>query len=110
MVKYEWLLLKSHFYHLIGFVSGLKSSVASYLVRKGPHTWCSACGYSSHFPRNVTRHIESKHLNIDITCKFCGSKMKTSRSLNEHLKKYHPESLANIREIMKWHLEDVTIS
>merc|ERR1712173_434862 len=45
---------------------------------------CKVCGYKSRKFIDVRRHIESRHVNLKITCHFCNTVFKTNRTYREH--------------------------
>ena len=50
---------------------------------------CIACGHSSKFRKDIIRHIESKHLDLAIECKFCPAILKTRLNFRRHLNNRH---------------------
>ena len=75
------------------------------LIKSESGTWCSACGYSGSGLSDVVRHIEAKHMDLRIPCRFCSTVCKTQLNIKRHLKKYHPETNSNIKAVVEWHLQ-----
>ena len=51
---------------------------------------CNACGYNSKFKKNVTEHVESKHVNSPgLFCSICNQFCKDRKSLRNHKYNYH---------------------
>ena len=56
---------------------------------------CNACGFESKHQNDVKRHIESRHLELQYTCKFCGKITNTKHNLNRHIRKFHFSLILN---------------
>ena len=69
------------------FGLGTLSNLESMFVKDDSGTWCSACGYSSMSHSDVVRHIEAKHMNMRISCKFCPRVCHTRLNLKKTFKK-----------------------
>ena len=80
--------------------------VQSLLMKDKNCSWCTVCGYKASSNNDVTRHIEAKHLNLRLECKFCHVVLRTRLNLQRHLKKKHGQTRENINEIMTYHLEE----
>jgi len=57
---------------------------------------CKTCGYKSRKYIDVRRHIESRHVNLKITCIFCDTVFKTNRTYREHVKRHHPAEVLSV--------------
>ena len=68
---------------------------------------CSACGVNSSNRMDIVRHVEAKHFYLQIPCKFCGKILKTRLNLQRHLRSHHPESKANIKAVVDWHIDQI---
>ena len=86
--------------------------VQTLMMRGKNSSWCRACGYTASSNNDVIRHIEAKHLNLRLECKFCHCILRTRLNLQRHLKKRHPDKLGepvgqrqNLNEIMAYHME-----
>ena len=56
----------------------------------GSKMWqCNACGHARERKTDIKRHIESKHIDMQLSCQYCDSVFKSSRGLNEHCKIIH---------------------
>jgi hypothetical protein len=64
---------------------------------------CKSCGYQTKFKQSVVRHIEARHLNKKIACKFCDLVSNTSRNLQRHIQKMHFHDNMDIKQVMTWH-------
>ena len=77
-----------------------------YITRNNMGTyWCKGCGQHACSRKDLTRHIEAKHLNNIYNCKYCGFTINTRYGLQRHLNKQHKQPGMSINEIMKWHME-----
>ncbi len=65
--------------------------------------WCKACGHQSIKLQDVERHIESRHMEWEISCKICHKSLKTPRTLKYHLKNKHLSEGMTMPQLMKWH-------
>ena len=51
---------------------------------------CSLCGHQCLNKNDMSRHIESKHVNLpELNCDICGKTSKTRNSLRMHMKNFH---------------------
>ena len=51
---------------------------------------CSLCSHQCLHKLDMSRHIESKHVNLpELNCDVCGKASKTRNSLRMHMKNYH---------------------
>ena len=80
---------------LVSVFISVKLSAEMYVIRNntdGMH-YCNLCNYSARLRPDVTRHIESRHLALEYTCRFCNSNkvFKTKRSYQNHLRNYHKD-------------------
>ena len=74
------------------------------MKKEGGAYWCNACGYHSKSKTDVTRHIESKHLDSDpIVCKFCQKSVKNKERLYRHIRKFHWNDKMDMKEMLEWH-------
>ena len=83
------------------------------LMKGKNNAWCQVCGYTASSTNDVIRHIEAKHMNLRLECKFCHCILRTRLNLQRHLKKKHPDKLGdqvgarlNLNEIMAYHLDE----
>jgi hypothetical protein len=74
----------------------------------GSH-WCNDCGYHSGLKQDVVRHIESKHLDQKISCKFCPKVSNTRDNLRRHIRKNHYHDKMDMKEIMAWHMNETDL-
>ena len=80
--------------------------------------WCSVCGHTN--PANTTglrdlsRHIEARHVVAHFRCSVCEVKMKGRRKLREHLTKTHKIfDPAEVNSLMDMHIRkrcDITFN
>ena len=90
------------------------SCLVSSQNRKIRKEWVATVFYvaCTHLARHLTtmfllsRHIEAKHLNLRLECKFCHVVLRTRLNLQRHPKKKHSQTRENINEIMTYHLEE----
>ena len=76
------------------------------------HVKCMVCGYlaQKHQRRDVRRHIEAKHIRMQLICKYCGKNNSTRRAFEIHLRNHHPDLITETRSMMSivnWHVKDV---
>ena len=73
-------------------------SVETLLLKKNKEGFhaCKTCGYKSRKYIDVRRHIESRHVNLKITCIFCDTVFKTNRTYREHVKRHHPAEVLSV--------------
>ena len=73
-------------------------SVDTLLLKKNKEGFhgCKTCGYKSRKYIDVRRHIESRHVNLKITCIFCDTVFKTNRTYREHVKRHHPAEVLSV--------------
>ena len=76
------------------------------------HVKCMVCGYlaQKHQRRDVRRHIEAKHIRMQLICKYCGKNNSTRRAFEIRLRNYHPDLITETRSMMSivnWHVKDV---
>ena len=58
----------------------------------GKKIWsCSLCGYISNKTTNMYKHIERKHLNVNLYCEVCNRVFKSRDDLNVHKRLLHHE-------------------
>ena len=88
---------------------GLDDFIHAHITKTRPKS-CKICGYSAGDSRDVGRHIESKHINLEIMCKYCGTILKNRRSFGGHLKTRHPESQNCVNDIINLHVRDMMFS
>ena len=70
------------------------------MTTENGRTKCNVCPYVGDRPGDVSRHIESKHIRIKITCKYCGAIYSARRNLEIHLRKFHRDTYKD-KEDMK---------
>lgn len=81
-------------------------TMEDYITRNNMGTyWCKGCGQHACSRKDLTRHIEAKHLNNIYNCKYCDFKINTRYGLQRHLNKQHKQPGMSINEIMKWHMD-----
>jgi len=61
---------------------------------------CNACGSAQKSHSNMTSHIESKHLALNLKCKLCHGISKTRRTFQAHIKHHHKDKflLSGLKE------------
>ena len=79
---------------------------SSLIMRSDSRSWCSECGYASPKECDVIRHIEAKHLHLQIHCRLCPTILKTRLYLKRHLRNKHLGNLKDPLQI-KAHIEDL---
>ena len=106
----NWLGFKIRYFHSFNcFVLGSIQAKLEPFIRKGDSQWtqsmCLSCGYSSRYI-DVERHVESKHLDLELACPFsCDPndvkpKLTSRLALKTHLRKYHGQDKLQIRSLM----------
>ena len=100
-------VFSTNFMKFFGLGGHIISQTDTMVARSESGNWCTICGYGSAALTDVHRHIEAKHLDLQIPCKFCHKICKTRLNLTRHLKKFHPESKSNFKSIIEWHLRDL---
>jgi len=76
------------------------SQIEMYVVRSNENGmfYCKLCEHTARAKRDVARHIESRHLDLEYSCYYCNKVLKTQRAYQIHLRKYHPnQHHANIQ-------------
>ena len=93
---------------------GLEATLLDLLYTEAEtgHVKCVVCGYlaQKHQRRDVRRHIEAKHIRMQLICKYCGKNNSTRRAFEIHLRNYHPDLITETRSMMSivnWHVKDV---
>ena len=68
------------------------AQIEMYMVRSSANGmyYCKLCEYTTSFKRDLARHIESRHLDLEYTCYYCDKVLKTKRTYQQHLRKFHP--------------------
>jgi len=68
-----------------------KVSAEMYMVKSLTNGmfYCKLCEYVAKYKIDCTRHIESRHLNLEYTCIYCNKILKTKRSYQMHLRTNH---------------------
>jgi len=68
------------------------AQIEMYMVRSSENGmyYCKLCEYTTSFKRDLARHIESRHLDLEYTCYYCDKVLKTKRTYQQHLRKFHP--------------------
>ena len=67
--------------------------------------WCNQCGYSAQSKIDVVRHIEARHLDLRLQCKFCAAVLKTKRNLQRHIRNNHVKDSRNLKDVMAYHFQ-----
>ena len=61
-----------------------------YITRNAQGTyWCKACGHHSSSRRDLSRHIEAKHMTGEYPCRFCDKVLNTKYNVQRHMNKAH---------------------
>ena len=90
--------------HLNYIVLGsIQTRLESLIQKQGTQSWCLACGYTSRTVIDVERHVEAKHLQLELNCHFCIKIFTTRLNLQRHMKKHHTQDPDQLRELMKLH-------
>ena len=56
----------------------------------GMKLWqCNDCGYTRERKSDVRRHIEHKHVDLQVSCQYCDSVFTSRGGLKAHLKFKH---------------------
>ena len=73
-------------------VFSVLAQIEMYMVRSSENGmyYCKLCEYTTSFKRDLARHIESRHLDLEYTCYYCDKVLKTKRTYQQHLRKFHP--------------------
>ena len=87
---------------------GLDDFIQAHITKTRPKS-CTICGYSAADSRDVGRHIESKHINLEIMCRYCGTILKNRRSFGGHLKSRHLSGISqnDVNNIINLHVRDM---
>ena len=72
--------------------SEFSAQIEMYMVRSSTTGvfYCKLCKHTAKIKRDVARHIESRHLDLQYTCYYCNKVLKTKRSFQQHLRTRHP--------------------
>jgi len=66
------------------------ATVEDYITRNSQGTyWCKACGHHSSSRRDLSRHIEAKHMTGEYPCRFCDKVLNTKYNVQRHMNKAH---------------------
>ena len=97
-------LFKQKFNTLNCIILGSIQERLDSLIRKeGSQAWCVSCGYTSRTYIDVERHVEARHLSLELPCHFCAKIFTTRLNLQRHIKKHHVQDQGQLRELMKYH-------
>ena len=56
----------------------------------GMKLWqCEECGYARERKSDVFKHIERRHIDVQVSCQYCDAVFTNRLSLKEHLKFRH---------------------
>jgi uncharacterized C2H2 Zn-finger protein len=84
-------------------------TIDDFVMRNAQGTyWCKGCGHHSSSRRDLSRHIEAKHMGGEYPCKFCEKILTTKYNVQRHLNKCHREEAQRIKqemEMMAWTLQ-----
>lgn len=70
-----------------------------YIMRNAHGTyWCRGCGHHSSSRRDLSRHIEAKHIAGEYPCKFCDKVLTTKYNVQRHLNKFHKEEQMKVKQ------------
>eukprot|EP00093_Oithona_nana_P011683 11683.XXX_701324_705092_1 [CDS] Oithona nana genome sequencing. len=86
-----------------GLYSSIQTRLESLIQKQGTQSWCSACGYTSRTQIDVERHVEARHLQLELHCHFCIKIFTTRLNLQRHMRKHHTQDQDQLRELMKLH-------
>ncbi len=57
---------------------------------EGNKLWqCNECGYARERKSDIRRHVERKHIEMQVACNLCSMVFSTRLSLKEHMKYKH---------------------
>ena len=57
---------------------------------KGMKLWqCNDCGYARERKSDVSKHVERRHIEMQVQCDICNSVFSSRQSLKEHMKYKH---------------------
>ena len=57
---------------------------------KGMKLWqCNDCGYARERKSDVSKHVERRHIEMQVQCEICNSVFSSPQSLKEHMKYKH---------------------
>ena len=94
---------------LIYLFLGLDDFIHGHITNTRPKE-CNICGYSAADSRDVGRHIESKHIKLEIMCRYCGTILKNRRIFERHLKAQHPETRNDVNKIIDSHVKEMVFN
>ena len=70
----------------------VKEKMVETVDNAGKKIWsCSLCGYISNKTTNMYKHIERKHLNVNLYCEVCNRVFKSRDDLNVHKRLHNAE-------------------
>ena len=68
----------------------ISSKMSHTVFEDGSKMWqCHECDYVQSRKSDVTKHIERKHLDLQISCPYCSNVFKERIKLKEHMKISH---------------------
>lgn len=56
---------------------------------------CRVCAYSHSRKEVVTKHVDTKHMNMMYSCDYCQRLSPTQHALKEHLRTSHKDAVTN---------------
>lgn len=56
---------------------------------------CRVCSYSHSRKEVVTKHVDTKHMNLMYSCDYCQRLSPTQHALKEHLRTSHKDAVSN---------------
>lgn len=57
---------------------------------RGMKLWqCNDCGYARERKSDVTKHVERRHIEVQVVCELCNANFSSRVQLKEHTKYKH---------------------
>ena len=68
----------------------IKEKMSQAVDERGMKLWqCNDCGYARERKSDVTKHVERRHIEMQVACDLCNAIFSSRQSLKEHAKYKH---------------------
>ena len=90
----DCLLWPREFYLIFSIILALDNLILSKMSQtqdtSGMKLWqCEECGYARERKSDVFKHVERRHIDVQVSCQYCDAVFTNRLSLKEHLKFRH---------------------
>ena len=80
----------SLYYFFLDLDNIIMAKMAQTVDEAGNKLWqCTDCGHARERKSDIQRHVERKHIEMQVACNLCGVVFSTRLSLKEHMKYKH---------------------